>query len=321
MPDIILGVILALLLVAVVLMAMIYYRLSHDDASMRFERIEKGIENNMHDIIETKAINDQMNRSFDYLLNETSRTKEYLSVSDAKLNTLTHQITDMNAIMTNTKKRGNFGEYQLEHLLSLYCGDAKSIYEMQYHLSNSRIPDAIMHLPDTDRVLCIDSKFPTVNYLRIVDDPSDVNAIRDFRKDVKKHIKDIASKYITEETAEEAIMFVPSEAIYLYLCQEQGDLIEQAHRQHVLITSPSTLMGVVFTLINITKDFKRSQNLEHMEKAIIAMKDDCERLVNRLTSTLQTYETLNKKLGDLSTSIYKVSNTVERLYDGQDNIE
>ena len=321
MSDIILGVILGALVVAIVLMLLIYHRLTTADTSLHFERIEKGLENNISDLAQSKAVTDHLSRSFDYLLNETNRTKEYLSVSDVKLNSLTNQIADMNAIMTNTKKRGNFGEYQLEHLLSLYCGDTKSIYEMQYHLANGKIPDAIMHLPDTNRVLCIDSKFPTVHYLQIVEDPEDVTAVREFRKDVKKHIKDIASKYINEETLEEAIMFVPSEAIYLYLCQEEGELIELAHRNHVMMTSPSTLMGVVFTLINITKDFNRSQNLEAMEKTIIAMKDDCDRMVNRMNQTMQSFDTLNRRLKDLSISMYKISNTVERLYDGKDDID
>ena len=247
------------------------------------------------------------------MLNDASTS---LGRSDTKINQMINDMHDINVIMTNTKKRGTFGEYQLYHILSLYCGDNSHIFESQYHLSNGKIGDAALHLPGNTKVLIIDSKFPMENYLKIVDNPKDVSYHNEFKKNVKKHIDDISNKYISEETLEEAVMFIPSEAIYLYLCDECADLYDYAHNKKVLMTSPSTLMGVVFTLINITKDFNRSENIKEIEQRIIKLKEDTNRLDERYDRVMKNLGTLEKSLKDLAISKDKISKTINQAYDG-----
>lgn len=221
----------------------------------------------IHDkMIQTEAAHSSLNGQYNSIISLLNETNRSLGQSDVKINHMIDGMHEINVIMTNTKKRGTFGEYQLYHILSLYCGDNQHIYEEQYHLSNGKIGDAALHLPGNTKVLIIDSKFPMENYLKIVDNPKDISYHNEFKKNVKKHIDDISNKYITEETLEEAVMFIPSEAIYLYLCDECADLYDYAHNKKVLMTSPSTLMGVVFTLINITKDFNRSENIKRNRK-------------------------------------------------------
>ena len=217
----------------------------------------------IHDkMIQTEAVHSSLDGQYNSIISLLNETNRSLGQSDVKINHMIDGMHEINVIMTNTKKRGTFGEYQLYHILSLYCGDNQHIYEEQYRLSNGKIGDAALHLPGNTKVLIIDSKFPMENYLKIVDNPKDISYQNEFKKNVKKHIDDISNKYITEETLEEAVMFIPSEAIYLYLCDECADLYDYAHNKKVLMTSPSTLMGVVFTLINITKDFNRSENIK-----------------------------------------------------------
>ena len=236
----------------------------------------------IHDkMIQTEAAHSSLNGQYNSIISLLNETNRSLGQSDVKINHMIDGMHEINVIMTNTKKRGTFGEYQLYHILSLYCGDNQHIYEEQYHLSNGKIGDAALHLPGNTKVLIIDSKFPMENYLKIVDNPKDISYQNEFKKNVKKHIDDISNKYITEETLEEAVMFIPSEAIYLYLCDECADLYDYAHNKKVLMTSPSTLMGVVFTLINITKDFNRSENIKEIEKQIIKLKSDTDRLDDR----------------------------------------
>ncbi|WP_287712365.1 DNA recombination protein RmuC, partial [Anaerostipes sp.] len=111
-------------------------------------------------------------------------------------------------------------------------------------------------------------------------------------------------------------MFIPSEAIYLYLCDECADLYDYAHNKKVLMTSPSTLMGVVFTLINITKDFNRSENIKEIEQRIIKLKEDTNRLDERYDRVMKNLGTLEKSLKDLAISKDKISKTINQAYDG-----
>lgn len=271
----------------------------------------------IHDkMIQTEAAHSSLDGQYNSIISLLSETNRSLGQSDIKINQMIDGMHDINVIMTNTKKRGTFGEYQLYHILSLYCGDNQHIYEEQYHLNNGKIGDAALHLPGNTKVLIIDSKFPMENYLKIVDNPKDVSYQNEFKKNVKKHIDDISKKYITEETLEEAVMFIPSEAIYLYLCDECADLYDYAHNKKVLMTSPSTLMGVVFTLINITKDFNRSENIKEIEKRIIKLKDDTDRLDDRYGNVMKNLSTLEKSLRELEISKDKISKTINQAYDG-----
>lgn len=271
----------------------------------------------IHDkMIQTEAAHSSLDGQYNSIISLLSETNRSLGQSDIKINQMIDGMHDINVIMTNTKKRGTFGEYQLYHILSLYCGDNQHIYGEQYHLNNGKIGDAALHLPGNTKVLIIDSKFPMENYLKIVDNPKDVSYQNEFKKNVKKHIDDISKKYITEETLEEAVMFIPSEAIYLYLCDECADLYDYAHNKKVLMTSPSTLMGVVFTLINITKDFNRSENIKEIEKRIIKLKDDTDRLDDRYGKVMKNLSTLEKSLRELEISKDKISKTINQAYDG-----
>lgn len=271
----------------------------------------------IHDkMIQTEAAHSSLDGQYNSIISLLNETNRSLGQSDVKINHMIDGMREINVIMTNTKKRGTFGEYQLYHILSLYCGDNQHIYEEQYHLSNGKIGDAALHLPGNTKVLIIDSKFPMENYLKIVDNPKDISYQNEFKKNVKKHIDDISNKYITEETLEEAVMFIPSEAIYLYLCDECADLYDYAHNKKVLMTSPSTLMGVVFTLINITKDFNRSENIKEIEKQIIKLKSDTDRLDDRYGKVMKNLSTLEKSLKELEISKNKISKTINQAYDG-----
>ena len=136
-------------------------------------------------LIQTQAENTTLNGQFESIMNSLSHAQTSLGHSGAKIDQLVSDMHDINIVMTNTKKRGTFGEYQLDHLLSLYCGHNNHVYESQYHLKNGKIGDAALHLPGTYKVLIIDSKFPMENYLNIVDYPDSSSFKNEFKKNVK----------------------------------------------------------------------------------------------------------------------------------------
>lgn len=251
--------------------------------------------------------------------NVLSLLKESTS-STEKVNDIARRVNALNDIMVNKKSRGNWGEYQLNNLLSVYAGDNQEIFETQYTLKNGYIGDVALHLPGTDKVMIIDSKFPLENYQNLLNkDLSDVEMSKYeslFKQNIKKHINDIAKKYINSQTVENAVMFIPSEAIYMYVCGNHSELIEEAHKKHILITSPTTLIGVVFTLVNLTKDFKRSRNIKALEKDIVGMYQDVERLYTRLDKVDNTISNLQKNFKDVRTSSEKIGGRIMKIYDG-----
>ncbi|WP_294578799.1 DNA recombination protein RmuC [uncultured Thomasclavelia sp.] len=293
----------------------------------------KQITNNLNSQNEIIRILNQQNQKslgnderFDERLKNMSENVQKLlkesSLSSQQVDDIADRIKDINNIMINKKARGNWGEYQLDNLLSVYAGDNQNIFETQYTLKNGAIGDVALHLPGIEKVMIIDSKFPLENYQNLLDeDLSEMERLRYeslFKQNIKKHINDISKKYLTSQTAENAVMFIPSEAIYTYICSHYSELIEYAHSKHVLITSPTTLIGVVFTLINLTKDFNRNKHIKSIEKDIVSMYDDVMRLTERLDNVDISITRLQKAFKDVHISADKIGKRIIKIHDGYD---
>ena len=267
-----------------------------------------------------KSLSDNLNQTYQSMITSFNSLNEKTASDSQLISDISSNINNMSNIMVNKKSRGNWGEYQLNTLLSIYAGKSQEIFEVQYPLKNGYIGDVALHLPGNDKVMMIDSKFPMENYQNLTDSNlSDTDLVKYsslFKQNIKKHINDISKKYITKETTDVAVMFIPSEAIYTFVCAENSELIDYAHSKHVLITSPTTLLGVVFTLVNATKDFNRTKHVKDIEKNIVAMADDTRRLVERLDKVQTASESLNKALKDARTSSEKLNNRVQKIADG-----
>lgn len=266
-----------------------------------------------------QTLTSNMEHTEKLLLEKLESISEKNNGTSQLLTSVSDNITEMNRIMVNKKSRGNWGEYQLNTLLSIYCGDSQEVFETQYSLKSGVIGDAALHLPGSDSVMILDSKFPMEDYQKLIDasDNTDISkSITAFKGDIKKHIDDISKKYITKETVDFAVMFIPSEAIYTYICAEQSELINYGHFKHVLLTSPTTLLGVVFTLVNATKNFNRSKHVKDIEKIIVMMADDSRRLAERMEKVQKAEDMLNKSLKDARISADKINNRIQKLADG-----
>lgn len=263
----------------------------------------------------SEAYDKQMQKTFNYVLEQVNQLRKDQAVSKQSMEHVQENIRSINQVMTNTKARGNWGEYQLDMLLEIYAGQNPNVFSTQYTLANGRIADAVLHLPKTQKVLCIDSKFPMDNYLRLMDVYSE-STFRAFKTNIKKHIDDIALKYINIETADQAILFIPSEAIYQFICSKCEDSLNYALSKHVLITSPTTLVGVIYTLIASTKDFYRAQNIKEIEKNILMLQEDMDRLVQRSEKAEKTLEGLVEQFRQVSVSAHKLSSRLNKMSDG-----
>ncbi|BCX79575.1 DNA recombination protein RmuC [Campylobacter sp. 19-13652] len=215
------------------------------------------------------------------------------------LGDLRDSIDEFSRIFSSQKLRGNFGEFELERVLSVGFGAASNLYELQHRLDNGRIADCVLKLAH-DEIVCIDAKFPLENYRRMVDADDEAtlkSATKEFEKDVKKHILDISSRYIMPpQTLEYAVMFVPAQAVFLRISESAG-LLEYALERGVFIASASTLMPLIYSLKLLVRDVSLAKHANEVKAEISKLAQDFSEYESARVSLAKA---LKKAINDLS---------------------
>jgi DNA recombination protein RmuC len=201
-------------------------------------------------------------------------------------------VVGLQDILSNKQARGAFGEVQLHDLVANLL--PPSAYALQATLSNRNRADCLLKLPDPPGPLVIDAKFPLESY-RAIRDAGDkaaaVQAARAFSLDVRKHVRDIQEKYIIAgETADSALMFLPSEAVYAELHANFANVVEDAFRRKVWIVSPTTLWATLNTVRAILKDVRLREQAGRIQSELQAMADDVTRLDDRVAKLQRHFE-------------------------------
>ena len=245
---------------------------------------------------------DKTNKTFNEVMTRLTRIDE----AQKKIDGLGNEIVSLESILTDKKSRGIFGEVNLYHILSSIFGEKNDkIYQTQYTLSNTAIADAIVFGPEPLGTICIDSKFPLENYRRLVEKGL-TNSERElrskaFESDVKKHIDAISSKYIIAgETSDQAIMFLPAEAIFAEINAYHTNLIKYAAGKKVWITSPTTLMSLLTIIQSVLMGLERDKYTSIIHEEL-----------NKLGIEFGRYR---ERWDKLSRSIQTVSNDVENIH-------
>ncbi len=237
---------------------------------------------------------------------------ERLAVIDTaqkKLTDLSGQMVNLQDILSNKQSRGAFGQGRMESIIA----DAlpKGTFDFQATLSNGNRPDCLIRLPNVDAGLVIDAKFPleSINAFRGEKDPAKKKAVAArVRTDFRKHIDDIASKYlIAGETQETAIMFLPSESIYADLHDAFEDVIQRAFRARIIIVSPNMLMLAVQTMQAILKDAHMREQAGVIQKEVSSMMQDVHRLRERVLNLQRHFGQASKDFEEILISSDKVS--------------
>ena len=226
------------------------------------ERIEHRLNQIDNKVNERLDVNfEKTNKTFGDVLERLSKIDE----AQKKIDSLSSDIVSLQGILTDKKSRGICGEVNLNHILASVFGEKNDkVYKTQFSFDNNTIADAVVFAPEPLGLVAIDSKFPLENYRIMVDKKFD-KASRDtaeklFKQDVKKHIDAIADKYIIPGvTSDQAIMFLPAEAIFAELNAYHNDIIEYAYKKRVWITSPTTLMSTLTTIEVIIKNSERDK--------------------------------------------------------------
>jgi len=220
---------------------------------------------------------------------------ERLAVIDSAQKNITElsaQVVGLQDILSNKQSRGAFGEVQLHDLVANLL--PPSAYALQVTLSNRNRADCLLKLPDPPGPLVIDAKFPLESYRAIRDagdKAAEVQASRAFSLDLRKHVRDIQERYIVPgETAESALMFLPSEAVYAELHANFANVVEDAFRRKVWIVSPTTLWATLNTVRAILKDVRLREQAGRIQTELQAMADDVTRLDDRVAKLQRHFE-------------------------------
>jgi len=287
-----------------------------------FDKLENKVE---HRLI---MINDKVNERLDENFNKTNRTftnvLERLSKIDEaqkKIENLSGDIISLQSILTDKKSRGIFGEVNLKHILVSVFGEKnEKIYKLQYTLPNTTIADAVIFAPEPLGTVAIDSKFPLEHYQLMVDKNKtqlERQAYeKQFKVDVKKHIDAISSKYIIPGvTSNQAIMFLPAEAIFAEINAYHNDLVEYAYKNNVWITSPTTLISTFTTIQVLLKNMERDKYAKIVHNELTKLGIEFQRYKERWDKLSRSIETVNKDVENLNITSDKITKKFEAIND------
>ena len=248
-----------------------------------------------------------------------SQLGERLAVIDqaqANLTKLSGEVVSLQQLLSNKQARGAFGEAQLEGIVRDLLPAAYVTF--QATLRTGSRADCLLSLPPPLGPLCIDAKFPREAYdqLRAAagDSTARLAARRAFATAVNTHIDHIAERYVVPgETAEAALMFVPSEAVYAEIHDSIPEVAQRAWTSRVYIVSPTTLWAVLNTLRAILKDTRLKEQAHLIQAEVRKLLDDVERLDERVGKLAQHFTQASEDIRQIRISTDKVTKRGQRI--------
>ncbi|MCC7122577.1 MAG: DNA recombination protein RmuC [Gammaproteobacteria bacterium] len=234
-----------------------------------------------------------------------------------RITALSGEVVSLQQVLADKRSRGAFGEIQLAALVRNVLPEAA--FTLQYSLPNGRIADCALFLPPPTGMLAIDAKFPLEAWRRL-SDPSVADlerrqAERQFKLDIRKHIRDIATKYIVPNvTADGAIMFIPAEAVFAEIQGQHPDLVDEAHAARVWLVSPTTLWAVLTTACAVLKDAATREQVDIIRHHLGHLGKDFERFRERM-------DALARHIAQAHDDVQKVHVSARRIADRFGRIE
>lgn len=273
----------------------------------------------------SRALTDMQERMKDTLHGTSKQTttsltqlQERLAAIDKAQDNITKlsgDVLSLQDILSNKQTRGAFGEIQLNDIVSKAL--PADSYALQATLSNGKRADCLIHLPNPPGPIVIDSKFPLEAYeaLRRAENPAQTKeAERMMRTSVRTHIKAISERYIIEgETADGALMFLPSEAVYAELHANYPELVREGFAARVWIVSPTTCMATLNTMRAILKDARMRDQAGAIRKELGLLYADVDRLGDRVNNLDRHFGQASKDIAEIKISADKAGRRAQRL--------
>lgn len=293
--------------------------LSHhsQELSKRVELLTKTAEDKLQQV--NTIVEQRLNEGFA----KTTETfadiaKRLILIDDAqkKLTDLSNNVLSLQAILSDKKSRGAFGEIQLNNLIKNLL--PANNYTLQYQLSNGLRCDCMLFLPQPTGNIAIDAKFPLENFQRYNDlDIAEIDRKRylnTFGQDLKKHINDIAIKYIVPgETSNGAIMFIPAEAIFAEIHSKLPDVVALSQEKRVWLTSPTTMMAILTTASAVLKDSATREHVHYIQEHLRALAKDFNLFNERMVKLAKHIDAANNDAKQINTSATKISRRFQAI--------
>jgi DNA recombination protein RmuC len=288
------------------------------DVSLRVEALTRATDERL------KEISGQVERRLAEGFEKTTATfadvVQRLALIDEaqkKITALSGDVISLQQILADKRSRGAFGEVQLASLVRNVLPEAA--FSLQHALPNGKIADCVLFLPAPNGAIAIDAKFPLEAYRRMTDfavaEFERKQAERQFKQDIRKHIKDIASRYIIPNvTSEGAMMFIPAEAVFAEIQAHHPALVDEAHAARVWLVSPTTLWAVLNTACAVLKDAATREQVDVIREHIGLLAKDFQRFRERM-------EQLARHIEQAHEDVQKVNISARRITDRFDRIE
>lgn len=273
-----------------------------------------------------QKINDRVNERLDENFQKTNKTftsvlERLTKIDEAqkKIDSLSNDIVSLQSVLTDKKTRGIFGEVNLQNVMANVFGEKNDkIYRMQYPFTNGTIVDCALFAPEPLGLIGIDSKFPLEHY-RIMVDKKESEQIRreaekSFKLDMKKHIDAIADKYIIKGyTSDQAILFLPAEAIFAEVSAYHTEIIDYAYKRRVWITSPTTLISTLTTIQVIMKNLERDKYASVIHRELSLLSEEFRRYKERWDKLSRSIDAVSKDVKDIHTTTTKITKRFEEV--------
>ena len=295
-----------------------------ESLNTRFEHINGQIAEKIAEL--NKKVEDKLKEGFQSTSETMAQVRERLKVIDEaqkNMENLSKDVVSLRTIMEGNQTRGQYGEYQLQMVLHNVFGDTAGCYQEQYTLKRAKDgndvrADAVVFMPEPNKMICIDSKFPFQDYERLFNAESEEDKEKykkEFAKAVKQHITVIKDKYIVEDkTAPEALMFIPNDGVFAFIHHDLQDVVDYAREKKVIITSPSTLPAILVTINMVRIEAERAKNVREISKQLAALgkqfskfSEEWDQFSRQLELASRTREKLDTRVGRITSKFGAIS--------------
>ena len=337
-------IILGVLVLLIILVIYLLFKVRDNDKDSldlmeRLSRFEMNINKEINDSFNT--MNDKMDKKLDSMnekvheridQNFEKTNKTFMSVlerlskideAQKKIDSLSTNIVSLESILSDKKTRGIFGEVNLNNILSNVFGEKNDkLYHIQYKMPNDTIADSVVFAPAPLGMIAIDSKFPLENYRLMVDKNSSDSvrsiATKQFKMDVKKHIDDISSKYIINGvTSDQAMMFVPAEAIFAEINAYHEDIVSYSQKTRVWLVSPTTLISTLTMIMMVVQNIERDKYTSVIHEELNKLGVEFSRFKERFDKLSKSIQTVNKDVEQFQITTDKI----KKKFDSISNVE
>ena len=239
-------------------------------------------------------------------LDNAARVISAVQKNIGEMSEIGRSMRDLQEFLQSPKLRGNIGEQVLKELLNQLL--PKQSFHLQYAFKNGSIVDAAIQTEAG--IIPIDSKFPMENFRKMMangQDSEKKTAEKEFVSDVKKHIDDIAKKYIlpAEGTIDYALMYVPSESVY-YEIVNNSALFDYSQKYRVLPVSPMTFYAYLRAILMGFEGQKITQHAQKILAGLRSIQKEYEKVGDNL-------DTLNKHVSNSYNMMNQVDTGFSRL--------